>query len=99
MSFDLEGLAVVTQKDVENVHSAFSVDPHRKMKELANRTEISYGCAYTILHKELELCKVAAKWITHVLTEENKKRRVEISRQLLLILDKGFLNIITGDKM
>ena len=51
-----------------------------------------------ILHKELDLHKVCAKWVPHVLTEENKKNRVEISKQLLEILENGFQNIITGDK-
>ena len=51
-----------------------------------------------ILHNELDLHKVCAKWVPHVLTEENKKNRVEISKQLLEILENGFQNIITGDK-
>ena len=36
--------------------------------------------------------------IPHVLTEENKKNRVEISKQLLEILENGFQNIVTGDE-
>src|SRR5207244_4301344 len=61
---------VVTQKDVENVHSAFSVDSHRKMKELANRTEISYECAYTILHKELSFLRLPPNGSSHVLQKK-----------------------------
>jgi len=58
----------VTQKNVENVRNILSEDPHKKIEELANRTGISYGSTYTILHKELELCKLTAKWVPHVPT-------------------------------
>ena|SRR5437763_4551044 len=34
----------------------------------------------------------------YVLTNENKQKQVEISRQLLGYLDNSFQNIITGDK-
>jgi len=33
-----------------------------------------------------------------VLNDENKQKRVEISKQLLEYLDNGFQNIITGDE-
>src|SRR5688572_14083215 len=36
--------------------------------------------------------------VPHVLTEENKQKRVEISKRLLEYLDNGFRNIITGDE-
>ena len=36
--------------------------------------------------------------VPHVLTEENKEKRVELSEQLLEILEKGFNNIVTGDE-
>ena len=42
-----------------------------------------------------KLCK---KWVPHVLTDENKQKRVECSRQLLQTLEGGFRNIITGDE-
>jgi len=89
---------VVTQKSVENVRNILSEDPNKNIQELANETGMSVGSVCTVLHKELELHKVAAKWIPHVLTEEHKKRRVEVSRQLLSILNEGFNNIITGDE-
>ena len=76
-------------KNVENVRNILSEDPNKNIQELANETRISVGSVCTVLHKEVELHKVAAKWIPHILTEEHKKRRVEISSQLLSILDEG----------
>ena len=37
-------------------------------------------------------------FLTCLLTNENKQKQVEISRQLLGYLDNSFQNIITGDK-
>lgn len=59
---------------------------------------ISTERIHYILHNELEVSKVCAKWVPHVLTEENKEKRVELSEQLLEILEKGFNNIVTGDE-
>ena len=75
----------VMQENVENIHNMLNKDSHKKIQELASETGISVGSTCTVLHKELELHKVAAKWIPHVLTEENKSKRVEISRQPLSI--------------
>ena len=59
-------------KDVENVRNVLSIDPHKKIEKLANRTKISYGDTYAILHKELELCKITAKWITREVYRRKK---------------------------
>ena len=39
---------------------------NKNIQELANETGISVGNVCTVLHKELELHKVAAKWIPHI---------------------------------
>ena len=79
-----------------------SENSNKNIQELANETGISVGNVCTVLHKELELHNnnVTAKRISHVLmlTEENKIKRMEISRQFLSIFDKGFHNIISGDE-
>ena len=60
----------VTQKNVENIRNILIEDPNKNIQELANKAGILVGSVCTVLHKELELHKVAAKWIPHVLTEE-----------------------------
>jgi len=51
-----------------------------------------------ILHSKLQLTKVCAKWVPHKLSAEHKEKRVETSKQLLEVLEKGYNNIITGDE-
>ena len=59
---------------------------------------ISHDRIVYILHNELNLHKVCAKWIPRKLSADHKKKRVEISKQLLEVLEKGYNNIITGDE-
>ena len=42
------------------------------VKDIASCTGISEGCVQTILKKRLDLRKVCARWVPHLLTEEQK---------------------------
>ena len=53
------------------------------------------------LHNELGLVKVNLRWVPHLLTEENKQQRVDLSFKILDILEKGpssWNSILTGDQ-
>jgi len=69
-----------------------------RIESIQDVIPISTGSIETILHNELSLKKVCAKWVPYVLSDENKRKRVEVYRQLLEYLDNGFQNIITGDE-
>ena len=73
-------------------------DRHRTTRKLAEDVGISRERIGHILHKELQMRKLCKKWIPHVLTEENRQKRIEVSKQLLRILEGGFRNIVTGDE-
>ena len=88
----------VTSETIAKVEDLVSNDPHVSIKELANEVGIASERIFYILHNELSLHKLCAKWVPHRLSEENKLKRVEISKQLLKILDRGYRNIITGDE-
>src|SRR6185369_3606791 len=89
---------IVTPKNVAEIEELIVEDPHISIKTLEELMGISTERIHYILHNELEVSKVCAKWVPHVLTEENKEKRVELSEQLLEILEKGFNNIVTGDE-
>ena len=64
-------------------------------------TGISYGTVSRIIHDELKLKKLCARWIPHELTEQNKKQRVRICRDNLDKLKSGqwrLCDIVTGDE-
>ena len=57
----------------------------------------------TILKKRLDLRKVCARWVPHLLTEEQKTQRLKCAREQLLKAYKGcnsrvISNLLTGDE-
>ena len=44
--------------------------------QIAEKVGISSGSVSSILHKSLGLSKVSAGWVRHMLTEEQKQKRV-----------------------
>jgi len=53
-----------------------------------NKYIISFGSVDTILHDDLNMRKVSAKWVPRMLTDENKASRVAMC-QAMLSRDKG----------
>ena len=88
----------VTQEKIAKVQELITNDPHITTQILEDEVGISHDRIVYILHNELNLHKVCAKWIPHKLSADHKKKRVEISKQLLEVLEKGYNNIITGDE-
>ena len=70
--------------------------------ELAQSLQISHGSAQEIIHEILGYRKVSARWAPRQLTEEHKRRRVEICQTLLNRYnnegDEFLGQIVTGDK-
>ena len=71
------------------------------VKDIAG-TGISEGSVQTILKKRLDLRKVCAGWVPHLLTEEQKTQHLKCARELLKTY-KGcnswvISNLLTGDE-
>ena len=68
--------------------------------DIANCTGISEGSVQTIMKKRLDLRKVCARWVPHLLTEEQKTQRLKCDREFLKTF-KGcnclvISNLLTG---
>ena len=63
---------------------------------------MSVGSAYSLIHDSLKFSKVCARWVPKELTEEHKRKRLEVcSRHLACYREEGdnFLQqIVTGDE-
>ena len=70
----------VTSEKIARVEDLVSNDPHTSIKELTNEVGISRERISYILHEELNLHKLCAKWVPHRLSEEHKRNRVELSK-------------------
>ena len=77
-------------------------DAQLSVKDIASYTGISEGSVQTILKKCLDLRKVCARWVPHLLTEEQKTQCLKCARELLKTY-KGcnsriISNLLTGDE-
>lgn len=88
----------VLPSNVNIIEDLIKDDPHITVRELQEIVPIGLARIDIILHSELALRKVCAKFVPHALTDENKQKRVELSKELLEYLESGFNNIITGDE-
>ena len=77
-------------------------DVRLSVRDIASYTGISEGSVQTILKKRLDLRKICARWVPHLLTEEQKTQRIKCARELLKTY-KGcnsqvISNLLTGDE-
>ena len=69
----------VTKANIAAVKIVVEQDARLSVKDIASCT----GSVQTILKKRLDLRKICARWIPHLLTEEQKTQRLKCARELL----------------
>ena len=67
------------------------------LKEIAEELDCSTATVHTVLHNDLGMSKKAARWVPHALTEEQKKKRVNMSEAALKLLESK-VSIVTMDE-
>ena len=92
----------VTKANIAVVKIVVEQDAQLSVKDIASCTGISEGGVQTILKKRLDLRKVCARWVPHLLTEEQKTQRLKCARELLKTY-KGcnswvISNLLTSDE-
>ena len=78
----------VTKANVAAVKIVVEQDARLSVKDIASC--ISEDSVQIILKKRLDLRKVCARWVPHLLTEEQKTQRLKCARELLKIY-KGLI--------
>jgi hypothetical protein len=70
------------------------------VQEVAEEVSISKTVCHEILSENLDMHRIAAKFVPHLLMDDPKQNRVDMSKELLdRANDDNFLkNIITGDE-
>ena len=69
----------VTKANIAAVKIVVEQDARLSVKDIASWIGISEGSVQTILKKRLDLRKVWARWVPHLLTEEQKTQRLNVS--------------------
>ena len=68
----------VTKVNIAAVRIVVEQDARFSVEDIASCTGISEGSVQTILKKRLVLRKVCARWVPHLLTEEQKTQRLNV---------------------
>ncbi|CAK1599713.1 unnamed protein product [Parnassius mnemosyne] len=68
------------EDNVKKVEDVVLADRRLTIRQVAEVTGISYGSVQRILANELHMKKVSARWVPRMLTDDQKKNRVDISR-------------------
>jgi hypothetical protein len=90
-----------TDKNVAIIRELILEDRCRKINDLVDLSGVSWTSCQWILSEELQMKRVAAKFVPHVLTADQKQSRVDACRELkeyLEIEPDLFSKVITGDE-
>ena len=77
--------SVTDEKAVGDVESMIMKDRRLTVKFIGETLKISPSRVWSIITNDLCMKKVAARWVPKLLTEEQKKERVRLSRQNLRV--------------
>jgi hypothetical protein len=71
------GGPAVSEEDVQNMNALVLAGQNITICELANNVGLAHSTVLHILKKQLQMRKIASKWVPHDLTEEQKWLRYE----------------------
>jgi len=86
---------------VEQVRAAVNLDRRRTIHDLSAEVGIGCGSCHRILTEQLNMHRIATKFVPRVLTQDQKDDRVAICQELKETVKNDptlLLNVITGDE-
>jgi len=88
----------VTQEKIAKVQELITNDPHITTQILEDEIGISHDRIVYILHNELNLHKVCAKWIPHKLSADHKKNEWKFRSNCWKYSKKAIITSLLGMK-
>ena len=87
---------------VSKIKEIIEGDARFTVRDIARKVGISLSKVHLILKKHLKVRKIPARWVPHLLTDEQKRQRVKVAKMLLQMFPKydkkQFANVVTGDE-
>ena len=80
---------MVTPENTKRVHKLVISDRKLKLRETAETIRISEDSVFTIIHEHLTMRKLFSKWVSRLLTVDQKQQHVDDSEQCLAILKRN----------
>lgn len=72
--------SVRTEENIALIKSLVEADRRLTVDTMASESELSVGTVHKILHEDLGLSKVSARWVPRLLTDEHKRQQVQMAR-------------------
>lgn len=92
----------VTNEKIAQAATIVELDRSITLRFLSLELDISYGSAHTIMHEHLRKSKRCARWIPHLLTEDQKAERVHVCQEWLEMFKndgrRRLSDVVTGDE-
>ena len=73
------------KKIVSKIKEIIEGDARFTVRDIARKVGISLSTVHLILKKHLKVRKISARWVPHLLTDEQKRQRVKVAKKLLQI--------------
>jgi len=91
-----------TKHNIERIRQILEKDARYTVRQLARMTSWPLAHVHCILKNDLQVRKINARWIPHLLNDDQKRSRVERAKYLLKKYPKcnkkTFDNLVTGDE-
>jgi AraC-like DNA-binding protein len=68
---------------IENVHPLILEGHHLTVQEIADEVGISTGSAHSVVTENLHMCRMLAKSVPKLLSQEQQQLRLEVLRDML----------------
>ena len=95
-------VSVLTEKNIDTVKKLIEEDARYTVQEIEELSGIHSSSVLKILREQLGLRKICARWVPHLLTDEQKQSRVRLASQVIEKYDKcdprHLEEIVTGDE-
>ena len=83
-----------TEENIERVHKMVMGDRRLTVTQISSAIGISRERVEFILHSELGMSKVSARWVPRLLTPDQKRTRMTMSRDNLLLFEANPVNFV-----
>ena len=92
----------ITSQKVQEIKELLDKDRHITVREVSQRVDCSVGTVHTIIHENLNMRRLCARWIPKMLSECQKAQRVESCQRFVQRFEQegeDFLSrIVTADE-
>lgn len=78
---------VRTPELVEKIRNFMDEDRRVSIETISTQFDVSVGTVHTIIHEELKMRKICAKFVSRVLSEEQQERRRDVSSEIVELIE------------